>query len=149
MRRSALLRHLRRHGCNLKREGRAHSLWQNPTSGVVEAIPRHSEIPNQLARKICRSLSIPAHWRVKENMVAIQHLIDGATRSRAGRDKGCAEGFGRGSYDCAAAGDAGTRGNRRGAARHNGGACRRQLEGAWAAVRLRTALPTRSARLRL
>jgi len=56
---NALLRHLRRHGCYLKREGRSHELWCNPVTGEVEAVPRHIEISNQLARKICRGLSIP------------------------------------------------------------------------------------------
>ncbi|HEY3306387.1 MAG TPA: type II toxin-antitoxin system HicA family toxin [Candidatus Binatia bacterium] len=59
MKRSTLLQHLRRHGCYLKREGSSHSLWTNPGTGAVEAIPRHTEIPNRLARKICRNLSIP------------------------------------------------------------------------------------------
>jgi mRNA interferase HicA len=59
MKRSNLLQHLRRHGCYLKREGRAHSLWCNPQTGAVEAVPRHIEIPNGLARKICRNLSVP------------------------------------------------------------------------------------------
>ncbi|MCY2988453.1 MAG: type II toxin-antitoxin system HicA family toxin [Planctomycetota bacterium] len=59
MKRTALLRHLRRHGCVLKREGRSHSLWMNPETGEVEAVPRHVEIPNKLARKICRGLSVP------------------------------------------------------------------------------------------
>jgi len=58
MKRSSLLQHLRRHGCYLKREGRAHSLWSNPQTGAVEAVPRHTEIPNGLARKICRNLSV-------------------------------------------------------------------------------------------
>ena len=59
MKRSSLLQHLRRHGCYLKREGRAHSLWCNPQTGAVEAVPRHTEIPNGLARTICRNLSVP------------------------------------------------------------------------------------------
>ena len=59
MKRSALLKHLRKHGCFLKREGSAHSLWTNPNTGAVEAVPRHIEIADRLARKICRSLSIP------------------------------------------------------------------------------------------
>jgi hypothetical protein len=59
MKRSTLLQHLRRHGCYLKREGSAHSLWTNPSTGAVEAIPRHTEIPNRLVRKICCNLSIP------------------------------------------------------------------------------------------
>ena len=59
MKREALLRHLRRYGCNLKREGAAHSLWVNPKTGHLEAVPRHTEVPNVLARKICRALSVP------------------------------------------------------------------------------------------
>ncbi len=59
MKRGALLRHIRRYGCILKREGAAHSLWMNPATGAVEAIPRHVEIPNRLATKICRGLSVP------------------------------------------------------------------------------------------
>ena len=59
MKTGALLRHLRRHGCVLKREGGSHALWTNPQTGQVEAVPRHTEIPNVLARKICRGLSVP------------------------------------------------------------------------------------------
>jgi mRNA interferase HicA len=59
MKRSALLRHLRKHGCYLKREGGEHSLWCNPKTGHCEAVPRHTEIPDKLARKICRFLSLP------------------------------------------------------------------------------------------
>jgi mRNA interferase HicA len=59
VKRGDLLRHLRRHGCYLKREGASHSLWCNPATGAVEAIPRHTEISNVLARKICRNLSVP------------------------------------------------------------------------------------------
>ncbi|MDE3155551.1 MAG: type II toxin-antitoxin system HicA family toxin [Acidobacteriota bacterium] len=59
MKRSSLLQHLRRHGCQLKREGAAHSLWTNPNTGAVEAIPRHVEISNVLARKICKGLAVP------------------------------------------------------------------------------------------
>jgi mRNA interferase HicA len=59
MKRGALLRHLRLHGCYLKREGAAHSLWTNPATGAVEAVPRHTEIPDLLAQKICRALGVP------------------------------------------------------------------------------------------
>lgn len=59
MKRNELLKHLRRYGCTLKREGASHSLWINPQTGAVEAILRHTEIKNLLARKICRGLSIP------------------------------------------------------------------------------------------
>ena len=63
MKRTALLRLLRKHGCFLKREGSAHSLWCNPNTGEVEAVPRHSEIADRLARKICRGLSVPEAGR--------------------------------------------------------------------------------------
>ncbi|WP_412062168.1 type II toxin-antitoxin system HicA family toxin [Rubrivirga sp. IMCC45206] len=59
MKQRALLKHLRRFGCHLKRQGRSHELWTNPATGAVEAVPRHTEIPNVLARKICRGLSVP------------------------------------------------------------------------------------------
>ncbi|MEM6799681.1 MAG: type II toxin-antitoxin system HicA family toxin [Planctomycetota bacterium] len=59
MKRSTLLRRLRKHGCYLKREGRSHSLWTNPATGAVEAVPRHTEIQDRLAIKICRGLGVP------------------------------------------------------------------------------------------
>lgn len=59
MKRGGLLKHLRRYGCVLKREGSSHSLWTNPATGAVQAVPRHSEIKNKLAIAICRELGIP------------------------------------------------------------------------------------------
>ncbi|MBI2682551.1 MAG: addiction module toxin, HicA family [Acidobacteriales bacterium] len=59
MKREALLRHLRYHGCHLKREGSAHSLWTNPRTGQMEAVPRHTEISDLLGKKICKGLSVP------------------------------------------------------------------------------------------
>jgi hypothetical protein len=66
VKRTTSLRHLRRHGCTLKREGRSHSPWMNPGAGATEAVPRHTEIPDNLARKICRGLSIPELGRSGE-----------------------------------------------------------------------------------
>jgi len=59
MKRQDLLRHLRKHGCYLKREGSAHSLWWNPQTGQIQAVPRHTEVPNRLVQRICRLLSVP------------------------------------------------------------------------------------------
>ncbi|MGH9484340.1 MAG: type II toxin-antitoxin system HicA family toxin, partial [Terriglobales bacterium] len=56
MKRSSLLRHLRRFGCVLRREGSAHSLWVNPNNGATSAVPRHVEIADRLARRICQQL---------------------------------------------------------------------------------------------
>jgi len=51
MKRTALLKRLRKHGCTLKREGQVHSLWTNPATGVTEAVPRHVERSNNLAKR--------------------------------------------------------------------------------------------------
>lgn len=56
MKRRDLERKLRIAGCYLKREGGSHSLWTNPKTGVIEAIPRHIEVKEPLARKILKSL---------------------------------------------------------------------------------------------
>jgi hypothetical protein len=56
MKRQDLERRLRIAGCYLKREGRSHSLWINPKNGVIEAVPRHIEIKEPLARKILKNL---------------------------------------------------------------------------------------------
>jgi hypothetical protein len=36
----------RRFGCVVRREGKEHSLWENPQTGHAEAVPRHLEIAN-------------------------------------------------------------------------------------------------------
>jgi mRNA interferase HicA len=51
MKRTALLKHLRLHGCYLKREGRFHSLYCNPKTGHTETVPRHKEISDKLVKK--------------------------------------------------------------------------------------------------
>ena len=56
---NTLVRHLRRHGCYRLREGGNHSIWINPETGDKDGVPRHSEIKEVLARKICRALSVP------------------------------------------------------------------------------------------
>jgi mRNA interferase HicA len=56
MKRRELEKRLRIAGCLLKREGSSHSLWINPKTGVIEAVPRHTEIKEPLARKILKSL---------------------------------------------------------------------------------------------
>lgn len=63
MKREPLLRHLRLHSCYLKREGGSHSLWVNPATGQMQIVPRHTEVADLLARKICPGLSIPEAGR--------------------------------------------------------------------------------------
>jgi predicted RNA binding protein YcfA (HicA-like mRNA interferase family) len=59
MKRRELVRHLTACGCRLLREGGRHSIWINPRSGATSSVPRHTEIVDILARKICRDLSVP------------------------------------------------------------------------------------------
>ncbi|MDY3555604.1 type II toxin-antitoxin system HicA family toxin [Gemmata sp. JC717] len=59
MKRHDLIRHLERHGCELLREGGRHSVYRNPANGRVSTVPRHREIDDFLARKICRDLGVP------------------------------------------------------------------------------------------
>ncbi len=58
MKRADLIRHLESHGCYLLREGGKHSLFVNPANNQTSAVPRHREINEFLARKICRDLGI-------------------------------------------------------------------------------------------
>jgi mRNA interferase HicA len=57
MKRKDLERRLRMAGCYLKREGGSHSLWINSRTGAVEAVPRHTEIKEPLAKKILKGLN--------------------------------------------------------------------------------------------
>ena len=57
MKKTELEKKLRIAGCYLKREGASHSLWINPKTGVLEAVPRHKEIKEPLAKKILKSLN--------------------------------------------------------------------------------------------
>lgn len=59
MKRRALLQHLKEHGCGLFREGSSHSMYRNAATGKRTSVPRHGEIDNITARKICKQLGIP------------------------------------------------------------------------------------------
>lgn len=59
MKRAALLRYLEARGCMLFREGAKHSVYYNPAEGKTTTIPRHREVNDFLAKKICRDLGIP------------------------------------------------------------------------------------------
>ncbi len=60
MKRVDLMRHLERHGCEFLREGGNHSVYVNRAAQKSSSVPRHREINEFLARKICRDLDIPA-----------------------------------------------------------------------------------------
>ena len=57
MKRSQLIKHLVIHGASLIREGSRHSIYQRGQRKTE--VPRHKEIVDELARKICKDLDIP------------------------------------------------------------------------------------------
>ena len=59
MKRKELIRHLEANGCEFLREGSDHTVYVNRYAQKTSAIPRHREINDFLARKICRDLQIP------------------------------------------------------------------------------------------
>jgi predicted RNA binding protein YcfA (HicA-like mRNA interferase family) len=59
VKRRDLVQHLEAHGCELLREGARHSIYVNRRTRKGSSIPRHREINEQLARKICRDLEVP------------------------------------------------------------------------------------------
>ena len=58
MKRRQLIRHLKKKGCELRREGSRHSIYWNPKNRKETAIPRHVEVENLLAMEICKQLGI-------------------------------------------------------------------------------------------
>jgi hypothetical protein len=42
----------------LEREGARHTIYKSPVNGAKVPVPRHAEIENRLARKICLQLAI-------------------------------------------------------------------------------------------
>ena len=57
MKRKELVRHITQHDAVLLREGRKHSIYRR--GKLRTEVPRHAEIVDELARKICKDLSIP------------------------------------------------------------------------------------------
>ncbi|MEX2680292.1 MAG: type II toxin-antitoxin system HicA family toxin [Candidatus Sigynarchaeota archaeon] len=59
MKRGRLIIHLESHGCKLLREGSRHSVYLNPTNNAISTVPRHDDINDGLAIKICKDLKVP------------------------------------------------------------------------------------------
>lgn len=57
MKRTQVIKHLKRHGAYILREGKRHTIFQK---GLLKTeVPRHKEIVDELVRKICKDLDIP------------------------------------------------------------------------------------------
>ena len=61
MKRLDLVRRLDDEGCVFVRHGADHDWFRNTITGMMDAVPRHREIDERLARKIIRRLSAPAN----------------------------------------------------------------------------------------
>jgi mRNA interferase HicA len=59
MKRADLIRHLEQHGCRFAREGGKHVVYVNPIARRSSSVPRHREVNDFLARKICDDLQVP------------------------------------------------------------------------------------------
>ncbi len=57
MKRRELIRMLEQMGCVLIRHGGNHDWYQNPITRVSQAVPRHTEIKEHLAKHIIKLLS--------------------------------------------------------------------------------------------
>jgi mRNA interferase HicA len=56
MKRAQLIQTIERLGCVLIRHGAKHDWYRNPRTGVPQAVPRHREINEWLAKRIIREL---------------------------------------------------------------------------------------------
>ena len=58
MKRADLVKHLLKNGCIFVREGAKHSVFFNPSVKRISTVPRHNEIVDFLAKKICKDLGL-------------------------------------------------------------------------------------------
>jgi mRNA interferase HicA len=59
LKRIDLVRHLEAHGCQLFREGAKHGVYYNPALQRTTTVPRHREVNNPTAIRICKQLGEP------------------------------------------------------------------------------------------
>jgi predicted RNA binding protein YcfA (HicA-like mRNA interferase family) len=58
MKRVKLIKYIEKSGCVFVRDGANHTLYKNIKNGKLSTIPRHSDIKENLCRKICKDLGI-------------------------------------------------------------------------------------------
>ena len=66
MKRVDLIRYIEASGCAFLREGGRHTVYVNPTARKVATVPRHREINEFMAKKICRELEISEPGKEKK-----------------------------------------------------------------------------------
>jgi mRNA interferase HicA len=58
MKRRDLIGHLKVYGCEFLREGSRDPWWWNPEQNKRPSVPRHAEVNDNLAKKICKDSGI-------------------------------------------------------------------------------------------
>lgn len=58
MKRIDLVRHLEANGCVLLREGAKYTVYHNAKAQLTATVPRHKEIKNPTAARICKDLGV-------------------------------------------------------------------------------------------
>ena len=66
MKRVDLIRHIEASGCAFLREGGRHTVYVNATARKVSTVPRHREINEFMAKKICRELEVDEPGKPKK-----------------------------------------------------------------------------------
>ena len=56
MKRNLLLKKIRKLGAVFVRHGKKHDIYENPKTGVIEQVPRHTDIEENLAKHIIKRL---------------------------------------------------------------------------------------------
>ncbi|MEW6114677.1 MAG: type II toxin-antitoxin system HicA family toxin [Thermodesulfobacteriota bacterium] len=59
MKRRDLVQDPGNYGCEFFREGSKHTVYVNRAAGKSATIPRHREINEHLAKRICKDLEVP------------------------------------------------------------------------------------------
>ena len=59
LKRTDLIRHLEQNGCVFVREGGSHGVYFNPAAQRTSTVPRHREVKNPTAIRICTQLGVP------------------------------------------------------------------------------------------
>ena len=59
MKRNKFIKYLEKKNCAIIREGGSHTLYKNISNSQMSTVPRHTDIKENLCRKICKDLGIP------------------------------------------------------------------------------------------
>lgn len=72
-----MLAHLTTHGCRFERKGGCHSVWINPATAVIQAVPRHKEIKKYkyTARSISQKLGAPYQAGLEPRFPEASHAV--------------------------------------------------------------------------